>query len=214
MKQHLALPLVAVLALAAPAAQAAVIGTYTHDYAAGLYDPPGTGTQTAQGVVVSEADAVRFRDRFDFSDLAGRAIERLTLSVSFSEAGPGKRRIDFFGLQFDIPTERWYLDIAPDRGFPFADAAAVLRDTDGPLTRSIDAGTDAARGESTFADAVDQMGLDFGFQDLIFYQQNDFVLESATLTVEGQPATVPLPAPFWMLLSGLGALAWRGRRQT
>ncbi|MEM8824208.1 MAG: hypothetical protein AAGF30_11405 [Pseudomonadota bacterium] len=216
MKLRLILPLVAALVTVAPVAQAAVIGTYSNIYGIGQTEPAGH-TVTANGVVVSESDPTPFRDRFDFSDLAGSTIDSLSLSITFSGAGPNfaPRTFTIFGQPFTInlPTEIWLLDVAPDSSSTFGQIAGLMDDSDSPLTRTIDASTDAALQETAFADAVNSLSLDFGFRELLG-QNNAFVLQSATLTVEGSLSVVPLPAPFWMLLSAVGALALRSRYQT
>ncbi|WGH80128.1 VPLPA-CTERM sorting domain-containing protein [Jannaschia ovalis] len=198
------------LLLAAPA-QAAVLGVFTHDYRQGLYDPEGDDLLGPDYVEISEAQANPFRDVFDFSSLLGATIDRLELTLTFSDAGPSSFQI--FG--FNIPTERWYLDLGEIRPEDeFGTVADLLVDGTGPLTRLVDAATDAAEGTTVFADALATGRIGFGFDEPAAFVSDSFRLYSATLTVSGTAvAVVPLPAPFWFLAAALGGLGLARRRR-
>ncbi|MEM7642927.1 MAG: VPLPA-CTERM sorting domain-containing protein [Pseudomonadota bacterium] len=189
------------LGLVASSASAAVIGTFSNDYG-------------PTGIQVSEADEGTVFDSFDFSSLAGQQVDSLSVSVTFADAGPSSITIPGF---LSIPLELWTLGLSSGTGSIFTDTASVLVDAAtgfATLTRTINAATDAASGESLFADALSSLSLGFGFEDTgLFF--NDFTLSSASLSVEGTAAAVvPLPAPVWLLLTALGGLGLAARRQT
>jgi hypothetical protein len=196
------LSMLAAIGLATAPAGAAVIATFTHDYGLGQHMPQGGETLEAGSVRIRQTrthGANDFLDSFDLSSLSWANITSLALTIDFSRAGPSSN-------------EWWYLDLGnvrPDR--TGGSSADLLRTSDGTLTRVIDAastGTDA----TVFANALRDLSIDFSF-DSMGRGERGFNLASASLSVSGV-SVVPLPGPFSLLLSGLGALALTRRRQT
>jgi hypothetical protein len=193
--------------LAAPMAEAATLGVFTRDYgsAPGRVDPGGNDVLSPGYVTVSDQSTSRFFDSFDFSALSASSIDSLTLTLSFSGAGPS------YFLFF--PTEIWSVRIQGST--PAAatdDHFTTLSDALSPQTVTLSAATDGG-GVNAFAQSLASGQLAFWFSESSLFA-DAFRLTSASLTVEGTPppAPVPLPAGGLLLLGALGGLAARRRR--
>ncbi|SFJ41069.1 VPLPA-CTERM sorting domain-containing protein [Jannaschia pohangensis] len=211
--KHIALPLAALaasIALSGPAS-AAVIGTYEHDYGIGQYNPPGADQLGNDFVTIRENRPAnsRFIDTFDFSELAGQAIESFTLILDYSGVGP--TLINFGGTLFDL--ERWEVNILGSQNNSTLDDLVVgLSDANSPQSITFSAATDVG-GVNAFATALANLEFSFIFDEVGFFNTDTFRLNSATLIVNGTTAVVPLPAPGLLLLAALGGLGLMRRRK-
>lgn len=189
-------------------ASAAQLAVFTHDYGQGQYNPRGNDPLGPDYVEISEASSRPFRDRFDFRNqiAAGATIDSIELTLDFADAGPSF----FFGL---FPLETWQVRVTgSNNGSQADDFVADLVDADAPMTFVLDASTDTG-GVDAFARAVQRERLTFQFQEPGFINFDTFRLFSATLTINGTPAVVPVPVPGLMLLAGLGGLSLAARRR-
>ncbi|MBM2575925.1 hypothetical protein JQC91_06385 [Jannaschia sp. Os4] len=198
------------LACAMPA-PAAVLGVFSYDY--------GNGTTGGNDVPLDfnrlETDSVRLQDstqsspglpgdvafdRFDLSSLGGATIDSFEFTLVFDGARSSNG-------------ETWFLDIYGSIPGPFVDNRwARLEDDAGidTLTLTLDALTDAAPIDA-FAHIVSTLDFSFGFEETSTGRDR-MNIYSASLSVFGTTAAVPIPAPGVLLLGALGALAWRRRR--
>ena len=184
---------IALLGFATGSGSAATLGVYTHDYGTAKYVPQGSNTLTADAVVVSEAAATPFFDAFDFTDLAGATIDSLTLTITYNTASP----VTFFGF----PLKAWRVQIGGDGSGPTGSTfSSLLNDPLSPQSFVLDVSSGA-----TFSNALSSGALGFWFAETALLTTS-FNLVSASLTVSGTAATVPLPAPLVLLLSALGGL--------
>jgi len=189
---------------AATQASAATLGVIEHDYGSNLgnVDPGGNDTLTPDSVVVSDSSSSRFNDLFDLAAFAGDTITGFALSLDFSNAGPSF-----------IPSELWSIRVqGSNSGSILDDMFRTLNDNQSPQTFSLDGSTLLAG--DTFGHSVASGELEFWFSESTLFRDS-FALNSATLTVFGEPAAVPLPASLPLLLAGLGGVAAlrRGRKQ-
>lgn len=210
--KHLILSLAVACAafVSAPAAHAAVIGTYDYDYT-DTGNRGGQGrNQNADGVLITDNGSV-FRDSFDFSGLAGATIDSLSLTFAFEGAGPSN--LLFIPGLGNVRLERWFVIVeGNDPTGTGDDLFATLADNQSPWTGAITAST--APGNSFFDDALANLGFDFSFDQVGVGINNSFRLASVSLTVNGTAAVVPLPAPGILLLAALGGLLIARRRST
>lgn len=191
------------------AASAAVIGTYTYDYST-TGDRGGQGFgQDANGVQIIDGGLLgggaTFSDAFVFDDLAGATIDSFTLSFVIDGASERFVTGGLFGLNL-LLQERWTVST----GGVNADDLAL-----GVLDDDTTAGTTfslTAANAQAFDDAVSSLQLGFSFDAEGLGLGNSFTLASATLTVNGSAAVVPLPAPGFLLLGALGGLAFLRRK--
>lgn len=190
-------------------AQAATLATIVHDYGKGpgQVDPGGNDTLLPNAVVVSDQSSSRFNDAFDFSGLAYDSIDSFELTLDFSRAGP---RVT--GGFIPIPLELWSVRMqGSNSGSILDDAFRPLFSGASPQTFTID-GSSILAGD-VFAHSVATEEFEFWFSEFSL-GADAFRLNSASLTINGTPAAVPLPAGLPLLLAGLGALAAVRRRQT
>jgi len=75
------------LVLASSQAAAGLMGSITHDYGVGKFNPAGNDQLITNSVVVSDQSSGRFSDVFDFSAIGG-TISALELVLDYSHAGP------------------------------------------------------------------------------------------------------------------------------
>lgn len=187
------------------AAQAATLGVYTHDYGKNRYVPRGNDDLRGNFVEINETTSNPFFDSFDFSGLAYKSIERLTLTLEFDRAGPSA--IGIYLL------EAWDVKIAGSNASSTSDDfSGRLNDRFSPQDFILDAASNAGPVDA-FTTALATQKVDFWFDEPGFFNVDTFRLYSATLTVTGVSA-VPLPAPFWLLLSALGGLGVMRRRRS
>jgi hypothetical protein len=183
---------------AATMANAATLGVISHDYGSnpGNVDPGGNDTLAADHVTVSDGSSSRFFDSFVLSAFAGDIITEFQLTLDFGSAGP----FGFLGS-----TENWSVRVqGSDSGGALDDMFRPLFDIASPQTGGLSSSTLFAG--DTFAHSVASGEYEFWFSEFSF-RRDDFQLNSATLTVIGEPAAVPLPASFPLLLAGLGGVA-------
>lgn len=194
------------LSLLSAPASAATLGVFTKDYANGDV-PVSGGTATAAGWEVSDTFGAPFLDVFDFSSLSYSSIDSLVLTLNYGGAGPNSV---FFGLI----GENWNVRVGgSDTASTFDDFTGQLDDSTAPTSFTMDASTDVG-GVDAFVTAVVSQSLSFSFDNTFTsLLPESFVLASATLTVNGTSAVVPLPAPVWLLLTALGGLVAMRRRQ-
>ncbi|SMY09281.1 VPLPA-CTERM sorting domain-containing protein [Flavimaricola marinus] len=187
--------------LSATTVQAATIYEETHDYGLGQYDPSGSDVLVSDGVVVSDTSLDRFSDSFDFTAVDYDSIDSISLTLTFSDAGPA-------GLGF---LEAWTARIqGSDPGSSSDDFFALLFDPLSPQSITISLSTDVL-GVDAFAHTLDTGVFEFWFSE--FSTNADaFTLDSATLSISGTLAAVPLPATGALMLLALGGIAATRRK--
>ena len=199
--------------LVATDASASTLGVYTHDYGdgAGQVDPGGDDILGDGFVVVgdhggtntSSNDPGEFTDTFDLTGLSGDTIESYELTLTFSLAGPSVR-----------PTEAWLAQFQGSDGTGTQDDDyALLLSGDSPQTITFNLTSDPRTTGDAFENSLATGLFTFGFAETTT-GFDSFLLNSATLTVYGTPAPVPLPAGGLLLLGGLGGLAAMRRRKS
>lgn len=199
--------------LVATDASAATLGVYTHDYGngAGQVDPGGDDVLGDGYVVVGDHggnsaannDPGEFTDTFDLTELSDDTIESYELTLSFSLAGPSIR-----------PNEAWLVQFQGSDGLDtMDDDFALLRSGASPQTITFNVTSDPVTNGDAFENSLVTGLFTFGFGEMTS-GFDSFVLNSATLTVNGTPAPVPLPAGGLLLLGGLSGLAAFRRRKS
>ncbi|WP_179378173.1 hypothetical protein [Jannaschia marina] len=182
------------------AAEAAVLGTYTHDYGrgAGQVAPDQGGRLRGNFVLVrnTAGGVTDFRDSIDLTGLDPTAtIDSIELELTFDRAGPNANI-----------SENWFVEVfGTGAGFGFS-TFALLSDAASPQTITLLPGSDA------FQAALNNLSLEFTFQEPGTGRTDTFRLFSARVTVNGTTAVVPLPAPGLLLLGALGGLAFARRK--
>lgn len=200
--------------LLATSAQAALIGTITHDYGTGpgQVSAPGLGAGTCDTLnsnsitVTNGSGCQRFYDAFDFSGFAYDSIERFELTLGFSGTDTAIRQCVLVIFCSNV-VDDW-------RARP-ASSAINGSGSLPALTKS---------GSYTEQTLVFNSGLDI-FGDILageafylwFAQQasgaRSFELFSASLSIFGEPSTaVAEPAPLALMLGGLALLAAARRK--
>ncbi|MEL7184546.1 MAG: VPLPA-CTERM sorting domain-containing protein [Pseudomonadota bacterium] len=206
MKQVFASLALAALALVSAPADAATLGVFTQNYGAGQDQGVQGGTYGNNFVRVEEFAAVPFADTFDFSGLTYDSIDSITLTLDFDRAGP---RIRNNG----VVREAWDLNVQGSQiGPTFDNFVGLLDDSQAPMDFVLSAASDVGSIDA-FATALANQRITFWFTEPGFISIDNFRLFSATLTVSGTPAVVPLPAPVFLLLTALGGLGLMRRRQ-
>lgn len=193
-------------------AQAATLGLFEHDYGTGsgnvAPDQYGSGALNSDSVTVADNEAPRFQDNFDLSSVTG-LIERLELTLTFSDAGPN----GWFGLG-----ERWQARIlGSNDAASYDDNFVTLSDASSPQTITLSFWSDLGS-PNAFAHSVATDMFSFGFSESTSNGWNGnspdaFDLQSASLEVIGTPAPIPLPATMPLLAVALGGLGYAARRR-
>lgn len=208
-KGFMKLPLLLLSAFAlcialASGVQAAVLGTYTHDYGrtAGRVAPDEFGRLRNDHVLVenSAGGATDFADSIDLSGIGtvgtDVTVDSIELDLVFDRAGPNPNI-----------SENWFVEISGAGAGLGASTFALLNDDNSPQTITLAAGSDA------FAAALAGLSLEFTFIEPGTGRRDTFRLFAATVRVNGSViAAVPLPAPGLMLLMALGGLAFMRRK--
>lgn len=191
----------------APAANAATFTeTFTHNYGTGAGDVApihgSGGTMRGDHVRVEDrADSTgnRFFDAIDFSSLAWKSINSITLTLGISDA---RDRV------IGIPYEDWRVFGSTNGGTSVADRTQM-----GNRLGSGDTWSITLTGGDVFAQALTAGKMAFWFGEETFIP-NSFRLYSASLTIDGiAPAPIPLPATGLLLIGSLGGLAALRRRK-
>ena len=184
---------------------AAVLGVVTHDYGIGQYDPSGNDALTADGVTVSDQSTSRFSDVFDFSAFAG-SVTSLELQLVYNGAGPN--------CPFGVCSlgETWQARLQGSNSSGQNDDLFVnLANSLSPHTIVLTPGTDVgAVNVWSHSMATSALGMWFSENSA---GSDVFSLKSATLTVYGDPASVPEPVTVAMLGLGLIGAGVARRRQ-
>jgi hypothetical protein len=195
----------AALALLSGTAGAATLETYTNDYGIGKADPTGNDVLNTDSVTVSDQSTGRFQDSFDFSALVYDTIDSFELTLTFDNARPAFG--SFLGFPFAI--EQWDVRLlGSDSPGQSDDIFAGMADASSPQTFTVT----SASGGDVFATAIANSTFSFGFAESAGFP-NAFDLFSASLTINGTPAIIPLPAGLPLLLAGLGGLAFLRKRK-
>lgn len=202
------------VALASPAA-AAPLGSFTHNYGTGAYDPSGSDALSTGYVTVSDQSSVRFSDSFNFASLQpGNSIDSLALTLTFSAAGPDGISFACGAVSFNV-SECWQLRAqGANSSTQSDDYFATLFSNLSPQTFTLSAATDTG-GVNAFATSLSTGTFAFWFAEQTgnFLHTDKFNLSSAKLEVFGTPAAVPLPAGGLLLLGALGGLAALRRKR-
>ena len=210
--------LVAVLALGAALAQPAVaapvsLGSFTHNYGIGAYDPSGNDVLSAGYVSVSDKSTDRFADSFNISALLGNTIDKLALTLTFSSAGPSGFSFECNSFNVFATAECWKVRVqGANSSAASDDYFATLFTPQSPQTFALTSATDTGA-ITAFANSLSTGIFAFWFSE----ESSDldaFQLSSAKLEVFGTPAAVPLPAGGVLLLGALGGLAALRRKRS
>ena len=202
------------LAACAASASAGVIalGSVDKDYgsAAGRGDTASTGgrscdTLNATSITVRDTSSgcTRFSDTFNFSSLVYKSIDSLELSLTFSNTND---YLDFGFIKFN---EDWRVKIA-DTSSHSSKFTLDMNNSTAQTTQLFH--IDASTHPDVFANIVANRRFQLWFGDEAF-GANNFMLSSASLTVNGTPVPEPTGiALFAIAMLGAAAARRRGAR--
>jgi hypothetical protein len=198
------------LVLASSQAAAGLMGSITHDYGVGKFNPAGNDQLITNSVVVSDQSSGRFSDVFDFSAIGG-TISALELVLDYSHAGPRCP----WGLCF--LGETWEARLQGSDSSAYSDDLFVnMSDALSPQSILLTSASDSGAVD-VWSHTLSQGSLGLWFSESSWFH-DAFALNSATLNVFGEADTVPVsvPEPSSMALIGLGlaGLAVSRRRRT
>lgn len=194
--------------LLATSAQAALIGTISHDYGTGpgQVSAPGLGAGTCDTLnsnsitVTNGSGCQRFYDLFDFSGFAYDSIDRFELTLGFSDTNTRGGLLNLF-------RDDWRARPASSATNGSGSLPALARsDSYTEQTLVFDSGLDV------FGDIL------AGEAFYLWFAQEasgarSFKLFSASLSIFGEPSTaVAEPAPLALMLGGLALLAAARRK--
>ncbi|MCC5795167.1 MAG: hypothetical protein JJT85_10610 [Chromatiales bacterium] len=205
---------VAALTLIGSAANAALIGTITHDYGTGpgQVSTPSLGAGTCDTLnsnsitVTNSSGCQRFFDVFDFSGFAYDSIDSFELTLGFSDTNSLVEQCFLFFCS-DVRDD-WRVRPASSAINGSASLPAMTRsdsyvEQTFAFDSTLDLFGDIVAGEAFYLWFAQEAG-----------GARSFELFSASLSVFGTPtAAVPAPAPLGLLLGGIALLALRRQVQ-
>ncbi|MEM6439145.1 MAG: hypothetical protein AAF763_05520 [Pseudomonadota bacterium] len=210
-----AVSLFAIAAMATEAQAVTSLGMFVNDYGsdAGKVDPGGTDVLGADFVTVSDSSSTRFSDSFDLSGLFGTfnpgfLIDRLELTLDFSEAGPSGFWFFGFGESWNVRVQGSNSSASND------DLFVQLNDASAPQSLTVSILSDTGSTDA-FVHSLLTENFEFWFSETTTLADN-FDLDSAKLEVFGTATVIPTPFALPLLASafGVAALFRRGSRRT
>lgn len=205
MKKYILLPLLAVLLLAG-AANAAVIGSITHDYGIGEYESMTGGTLQDEFITIGSPND--FQDSFDFTGFKYDAINAYTVAVTFTGNYMGYSRIGTPYGPITYPNEFW----AVSPGTPLADeplfGSGLSTVAGGTIVTDVMTFTWGSY--STLEDMLNNGIFELLFSNLGYVDDGELDVYAVTVTALGTPT--PIPGAVWLFGSGLVGLVGIRRR--
>jgi hypothetical protein len=200
---------ISALVLFSAQSSASLLGSITHDYGIGQYDPGGNDVLTTDAVVVSDQSSGRFNDLFDFSGIAG-TVTMLELILNFSDAGPTCSGFLCLGSGSELWTARLQ---GSNPGGTSDDLFPWLVDASSPQSIYLDFTSDVG-GANVWSHSIGQGALGLWFSESTA-GSDGFGLSSGTLNVFGESvvASVPLPGTVSLMGFGLAAFGFMTRRR-